>query len=108
MAMDTTSRWAKTVSILRFAKLNENCEVDVAIVGAGKTGIMAAYLLKKAGCKVALLDRGRCGGFDTSNTPAHLTCVTDARIHKLVSRFGEDTARLVWDAGRAGIDQIFN
>jgi glycine/D-amino acid oxidase-like deaminating enzyme/nitrite reductase/ring-hydroxylating ferredoxin subunit len=106
--MDTTSVWTKNVSLPRFAKLHDNCEVDVAIIGAGITGITAAYLLKKAGCKVALIERGRCGGFDTSNTTAHLTCVTDARLHKLASRFGEDTARLVWDSGRAAIDQIFN
>src|SRR6185295_7706845 len=49
---------------------------------------------------------GRCGGFDTSNTTAHLTCVTDERLHKLVKRFGPDRARAVWEAGRAALDQI--
>lgn len=106
--MDTTSYWVKSSSTRRFAKLNDNCEVDVVVIGAGMTGVTTAYLLKKSGCKVALLDRGRVGGFDTFNTTAHLTCVTDARLHKLVSRFGKDTARLVWDGGRAAIDQIFN
>ncbi len=55
-----------------------------------------------------MLERGRCGGVDTSYTTAHLTCVTDTRIHQLVKTFGRDRTRLIWDAGRAAIDQIFN
>jgi len=105
--MDTTSTWTKTVLLPRFPQCDDDHEVDVVVVGAGITGVTAAYLLKKAGCKVALVERSRCGGFDTSNTTAHLTCVTDARLHQLVSRFGEETARLAWDAGRAAIDQIY-
>ena len=40
-----------------FAKLNSCLELDAAIVGGGPSGIVAAYYLAKAGCKVALLDR---------------------------------------------------
>ena len=40
-----------------FAKLKRNLSVDVAIVGGGPSGIVAAYYLAKAGKKVALFDR---------------------------------------------------
>lgn len=40
-----------------FAKLKANLSVDVAIVGGGPSGIVAAYYLAKAGKKVALFDR---------------------------------------------------
>lgn len=40
-----------------FAKLKSNLSVDVAIVGGGPSGIVAAYYLAKAGKKVALFDR---------------------------------------------------
>jgi glycine/D-amino acid oxidase-like deaminating enzyme/nitrite reductase/ring-hydroxylating ferredoxin subunit len=106
--MNTESYWIKSASLPRFAQLKKDVKVDVAIVGAGITGVTAAYLFKKAGHKVALIDRARCGGFDTSHTTAHLTCVTDLRLHQLVSRFGEDGARAAWEAGRSAIDQIFN
>jgi len=43
-------------------------DFDVAVVGAGITGVTTAYLLKKAGCSVALLERDRCGGVDTGQT----------------------------------------
>ncbi|HEX3801095.1 MAG TPA: FAD-dependent oxidoreductase [Verrucomicrobiae bacterium] len=106
--MDTASYWTKSVSLPRFKKISKDCAVDVVIVGAGITGVTAAYLFKKAGCTVALLERGRCGGFDTANTTAHLTCVTDTRLHELVKKFGKNISQLVWDAGRAAIDQIFS
>ena len=54
------------------------------IVGAGITGITAAYLLKRAGHTVALVDKDRCSRGDTSYTTAHLTCVTDTPLSELV------------------------
>ena len=40
-----------------FAKLKSNLSIDVAIVGGGPSGIVAAYYLAKAGKKVSLFDR---------------------------------------------------
>ena len=40
-----------------FDKLEKNLELDVAIVGGGPSGIVAAYYLAKAGLRVALFDR---------------------------------------------------
>jgi thiamine thiazole synthase len=40
-----------------FSKLEKNLELDVAIVGGGPSGIVAAYYLAKAGLKVAQFDR---------------------------------------------------
>ena len=40
-----------------FEKLQSNLDLDVAIVGGGPSGIVAAYYMAKAGLKVALFDR---------------------------------------------------
>ena len=40
-----------------FDKLQSNLDLDVAIVGGGPSGIVAAYYLAKAGLKVAQFDR---------------------------------------------------
>ena len=40
-----------------FTKLEKNLTLDVAIVGGGPSGIVAAYYLAKAGVRVALFDR---------------------------------------------------
>jgi glycine/D-amino acid oxidase-like deaminating enzyme/nitrite reductase/ring-hydroxylating ferredoxin subunit len=90
----------------RFGSTELPDRVDVVIVGAGITGLTAAYLLKRAGKKVAVFERERIGAGETGNTSAHLTYVTDLRLRELAKRFGRDAARLVWHGGAAAIDAI--
>ena len=104
--METKSYWNDSSARPHFGRINANHQVDVVVVGAGITGVTAAYLLKNAGHTVALVDRGQGGGFDTLNTTAHLTCVTDMRLHELVSHFGKAAAGTVWEGGRQAIDHI--
>ncbi|MDP1562993.1 MAG: FAD-dependent oxidoreductase [Pirellulaceae bacterium] len=103
--MATRSYWKK-IQIPRYAPLNHSIHVDVLVVGGGMTGVTAAWLLKKSGKKVALIERDQCGQANTGNSTAHLTCVTDLRLHQLMKRFGPDHTRAIWDAGLAAIDQI--
>ncbi len=103
--MATRSHW-KSVRLPRFDRLSKPMTVDVLVIGGGITGITTAYLLKRAGVKVALIERDRMAQVDTGNTTAHLTCVTDTRLGDLVKHFGRDHAQAAWDAGRAAIDQI--
>jgi glycine/D-amino acid oxidase-like deaminating enzyme/nitrite reductase/ring-hydroxylating ferredoxin subunit len=105
--MNTQPYWSDSGALPQFESLNHDLEVDVAVIGGGLTGITTALLLKEAGAKVALLERGRCGGADTGHTTAHLTYVTDLRLHRLVKVFGRDGARAFWEAGVAAIDQIY-
>lgn len=104
--LDGTSYWEDTASMPRYAALDRHLEVDVAVIGAGITGLTAAYLLKRAGRTVAVIDRGRAGGVDSGHTTAHVTCVTDQDLSELVRRFGRDHARAAWDAGLAAIAEI--
>ena len=64
----------------KYPSLDSDCKFDVAVIGGGITGVTTAYLLKKAGKKVCLLERKRLGSGDTACTTAHLTYVTDSRI----------------------------
>ena len=106
--MDTRSYWSTTASLPTFAPLAQDLQVDVVVIGAGLTGITTAYLLKKEGAKVALLERQRCAAADTGHTTAHLTYVTDNRLHQLVKAWGCDGAKAFWEAGSAAIDEIFH
>ena len=103
---DNTSYWTDNTPAPRFSALKEDIAVDVLVVGAGITGITAAYLLKRAGHTVALVERGRCVEGETAYTTAHLTAVTDMPLKDLVARFGNDHAQAVWDAGLAAIEMI--
>jgi glycine/D-amino acid oxidase-like deaminating enzyme/nitrite reductase/ring-hydroxylating ferredoxin subunit len=104
--MDTKPYWSDSATLPQFPPLSNDLTVDVVIVGAGLTGITTACLMKQAGAKVALLDRQRCAAADTGHTTAHLTYVTDYRLHQLVKNFGKEGAKAFWEAGVAGIDQI--
>lgn len=98
--------WQDSSSMARYPALDRNLTVDVAIIGAGITGLTAAYLLKRAGRTVAVIDRDRAGGVDTGHTTAHVTCVTDVDLTELVKHFGRDNAQAVWDAGLAALAEI--
>jgi len=98
--------WIDDTRIRKFPKLQKNINVDVLVVGAGVTGITTAYLLKKAGSTVALIDRERMASIDTGHTTAHLTYVSDVSLQQLVRNFGKDHAQAAWDAGTAAIEEI--
>ena len=104
--MVSSSYWLDTERTRSFPVLQSTEEVDVAIVGAGVTGITTAYLLSCAGFKVALIERDKIANADTGHTTAHLTYVTDTRLQDLVSDLGQERARDVWHAGQVAISEI--
>ena len=105
-ARDTTPYWSASAPFPRFAGLDADSETDVVVVGAGITGLTAAYGLATAGRSVVVVDRGRCASVDTGHTSAHLTMVTDVRLSDLASQLGRSHAQAVWDAGLAAIARI--
>ena len=86
--------------------LNADLEADVAIIGAGITGLTAAYQLAKEGLKVIVLERQTVGAGETSHTTAHLTARPDVSASELIERFGEVDARRVWASGVEAIRHI--
>ena len=102
----TTPYWKESSSFPRMSSVQRDQHVDVVVIGGGIAGLTAAYLLSKAGRKVALLERDRCAQVDTCHTSAHLTMVTDERLTALADRLGRTHAQAVWDAGLAAIAQI--
>jgi glycine/D-amino acid oxidase-like deaminating enzyme/nitrite reductase/ring-hydroxylating ferredoxin subunit len=101
-----TTLWSESEPPVSFLALRGDLTVDVAIVGAGITGITAAYLLKQAGLRVAVLESRRLGSGETYRTTAHLTEVLDLRFHRLISKFGLEGARLAVRGQRFAIDSI--
>jgi len=102
----TAPYWGDGVPFPSFPAIDSDIDVDVVVIGAGITGLTAAYLLVSAGKSVAVLERTRCASIDTGHTTAHVTMVTDARLSELCRDFGKSHAQAVWDAGSAAIDQI--
>ncbi|HVS33151.1 MAG TPA: FAD-dependent oxidoreductase, partial [Thermoanaerobaculia bacterium] len=107
MEPHTTSLWLESSPAPRHEPLRrDGLHVDVAIVGAGITGLTAAVLLKQRGRTVAVIEKERVGGGETGNTTAHITEAVDARYYFIARVFDKEAARLVAQASRASIEQI--
>jgi glycine/D-amino acid oxidase-like deaminating enzyme len=88
--------------------LQRSEEVDVAVLGAGYTGLWTAYYLLRAnpGLKVAIVEReiagygasGRNGGWCSPRFPVSASAMT--------KRWGADTARAVLLALQSAVDEI--
>jgi len=100
------SCWTATSPLPPFRSLDRSLDVDVAVVGGGVAAVTAAHLLKQAGVRVALIERDRCGGGQTSRSTAHLTAVADVPLSRLVDRVGAENTRALCDAGFAAISRV--
>jgi len=78
----------------------------VAIVGAGIVGLTAAYLLRRAGLSVAVLEARQVGRQVTGRSTAKITCQHSLIYSHLIETFGLDLALQYADANRTGAGQI--
>jgi glycine/D-amino acid oxidase-like deaminating enzyme/nitrite reductase/ring-hydroxylating ferredoxin subunit len=101
----TVSLWNVTPHP-RYPTIDGDLAVDVAIVGAGITGLTAALSLAEAGKRVAVLEARTIGSGVTGGTTAHLTEAIDTRYYEIESAFGNEGSRLAAESSRAAIERI--
>jgi glycine/D-amino acid oxidase-like deaminating enzyme len=100
------SFWIGTTEAKQFPTLTHDVGVDVAIVGAGIVGVMAATFLKDAGKTVAVLEARRVLEGVTGHTTAKVTSLHTLVYEDLINKFGEDKARLYGESNQAAIGII--
>ncbi len=100
------SYWIASTPKPNYPTLNEDINVDVAIVGGGLAGISCAYLLKKEGLKVAVLEAGHIAKGTTGHTTAKLTSQHELIYSKLINQMGGELAQQYADANETAIHEI--
>jgi len=99
--------WDECTADLAFPALDAPSTCDVAIVGAGFTGVSAAYHLARAGASVVVLDAERAG-WGASGRNGGFCCLgggmqSDAALDR---RFGEPARRNWRETERAAVEHV--
>jgi glycine/D-amino acid oxidase-like deaminating enzyme len=81
-------------------------DFDVAVIGAGFTGLNAARKLAKSGVKVALIEAEHVGYGASGRNGGHLNSGHFASFGAAKARFGESKAHHFWQAYDDSIDMI--
>src|SRR4051794_30342941 len=87
------SLWLDGVTRPSHEMLRGDRSFDVAVLGGGLCGITTAFLLKRSGARVAVVEAGRVGGGATGHTTAKISSLHGQVYARLRSKFGDDDAR---------------
>src|SRR5713226_1677189 len=99
--------WLTTVDILRtdpFRPLPES--VDVAVIGAGFTGLSGARTLARGGANVAVLEAETIGWGASSRNGGMVLTGLKLGVNKLISLYGRERAQRMYAASLATIDCV--
>ena len=67
------SIWSSTCRMKERESLKGDIRADVAVIGGGMAGILAAYTLEREGVHTVVLEAEQIGGGQTKNTTAKIT-----------------------------------
>ncbi len=79
---------------------------DVAVVGAGLTGLITAVLLARAGKDVLVLEAHSAGAGATGNTTAKISLLQGTKLSKIVGKHGAKTASQYVEGNREGLEWL--
>jgi glycine/D-amino acid oxidase-like deaminating enzyme/nitrite reductase/ring-hydroxylating ferredoxin subunit len=100
------SVWTATAGLPVRPALAGSHSVDVCVIGAGITGLSAAYQLVLAGKSVIVLDDGPVAGGMSQMSTGHLTNMLDDRYFELEHLHGGAAARLAAESHTAAIERV--
>jgi len=97
------SLWLATGAPSSYPALEGDAKADVAVIGAGITGLSTAALLRREGLDVIVIDQHGVGTGVTGHTTAKVSSLHGLTYARLRSRLGEDAARIYGAANERGI-----
>src|ERR1700738_3301404 len=107
MAPTEKNFWLETVSMPAAEIIRELVDsTDVAVVGAGFTGLSAARPLAKRGVQVAVLEAETLGWGASSRNGGMVLTGMKLPVPTLITRYGRETVLRMYAASLASIDCV--
>jgi glycine/D-amino acid oxidase-like deaminating enzyme len=106
MALQERNYWLTTAS---FPKTDDRTlpeRVDVAVIGAGFTGLSAARTLAQRGAKVAVLESETIGWGASSRNGGMVLTGMKLGVNKLISMYGRERTQRMYAASLESIDCV--
>ena len=100
------SYWLASTSDTDYPTLGQDIKVDLAIIGGGLVGISCAYLLKKEGLEIAVIEAGRICKGTTGHTTAKITSQHGLIYNKIQNNLGKELAQQYAEANEFAIGEI--
>lgn len=89
-----------------FPPIQEDLAVDIAIIGGGITGMVAAFELTKQNKKVALIESNQIGWGTTGFSTGNLYIPVQPYYQNIKNKFNTHTANLIIEARKDAIDYL--
>jgi glycine/D-amino acid oxidase-like deaminating enzyme len=107
MGLREHNYWATTVEMPSWGAPRPLPEsVDVAVIGAGFTGLSAARTLAKRGARVAVLEGETIGWGASSRNGGMVLTGMKLGVNKLISMYGRERTQRMYAASLASIDCV--
>jgi glycine/D-amino acid oxidase-like deaminating enzyme len=106
MTMQQKNYWLETVEVPRVPFGEPPANVDVAVVGAGFTGLSAARTLAKGGAKVAVLEAENVGWGASCRNGGMVLSGLKLGTPTLLARYGRDATKKMYAASLESIDCV--
>ncbi|HEX3730451.1 MAG TPA: FAD-dependent oxidoreductase [Opitutaceae bacterium] len=89
-----------------FPALSADLQCDVAVIGAGISGALAAWHLAEAGLRVVILDRREVAHGSTAASTCLIQYELDEPLHRLERRYGWDAASYAYRRCRRAVHDL--
>ena len=106
MAGHNRSFWVESTPDRSFAPLAADLRVGCCVIGAGITGLTTAYLLQRAGVKVAVVEMDGVACGVSGYTTAKVTSLQGRIYSRLEGKHGREAAALYADANQAALGMV--
>jgi glycine/D-amino acid oxidase-like deaminating enzyme/nitrite reductase/ring-hydroxylating ferredoxin subunit len=98
--------WQDTCEGPDYERLKGDQKCDIAIIGAGITGITTAMLLADSGMSIAVVEADKVCSGTTGKTTGKITFEHGLKLSSIRDRLGEEYAKSYALANKLGLDQI--